>query len=87
MNEALERAGGFLPILGVVAPYHLPLRKTVEPALHEQVLESDGGRPHLGVTAGGRVLTVTGDGIAKITVFGGGPRLVEAFGLPATRNR
>jgi RNA polymerase sigma-70 factor (ECF subfamily) len=33
------------------------------------------------------VLTVTGDGIAKITVFGGGPRLVESFGLPATTNR
>ena len=33
------------------------------------------------------VLTVTGDGIAKITVFGGGPRLVETFGLPATTNR
>jgi RNA polymerase sigma-70 factor (ECF subfamily) len=33
------------------------------------------------------VLTVTGDGIAKITVFGGGARLVEAFGLPAVRNR
>jgi RNA polymerase sigma-70 factor (ECF subfamily) len=33
------------------------------------------------------VLTVTGDGIAKITVFGGGPRLVESFGLPATMNR
>ena len=33
------------------------------------------------------VLTVTGNGIAKITVFGGGARLVEAFGLPAVRNR
>jgi RNA polymerase sigma-70 factor (ECF subfamily) len=33
------------------------------------------------------VLTVTGDGIAKITVFGGGAGLVEAFGLPAVRNR
>jgi RNA polymerase sigma-70 factor (ECF subfamily) len=33
------------------------------------------------------VLTVTGDGIAKITVFGGGARLVEAFGLPAVGNR
>ena len=33
------------------------------------------------------VLTVAEDGIAKITVFGGGPRLVESFGLPATRNR
>ena len=33
------------------------------------------------------VLTVTGGGIAKITVFGGGPRLVESFGLPATTNR
>jgi RNA polymerase sigma-70 factor (ECF subfamily) len=33
------------------------------------------------------VLTVTGNGIAKITVFGGGPRLVESFGLPATKNR
>jgi len=33
------------------------------------------------------VLTATGDGIAKITVFGGGPRLVESFGLPATTNR
>jgi RNA polymerase sigma-70 factor (ECF subfamily) len=33
------------------------------------------------------VLTVTADGIAKITVFGGGARLVEAFGLPAVANR
>ena len=33
------------------------------------------------------VLTVTADGIAKITVFGGGPRLVEAFGLPAVVSR
>ena len=33
------------------------------------------------------VLTVTGDGIAKITVFGGGARLVEAFGLPAVADR
>ena len=33
------------------------------------------------------VLSVTGDGIAKITVFGGGARLVEAFGLPAVANR
>jgi RNA polymerase sigma-70 factor (ECF subfamily) len=33
------------------------------------------------------VLTVTGTGIAKITVFGGGARLVESFGLPATRSR
>ena len=33
------------------------------------------------------VLTVTGDGIAKITVFGGGARLVEAFGLPAVGDR
>ena len=33
------------------------------------------------------VLTVTGDGIAKISVFGGGARLVESFGLPATRSR
>jgi len=32
------------------------------------------------------VLTVTGNGIAKITVFGGGARLVESFGLPATRS-
>jgi RNA polymerase sigma-70 factor, ECF subfamily len=32
------------------------------------------------------VLTVTSDGIAAITVFGGGPRLVESFGLPATRS-
>ena len=33
------------------------------------------------------VLTATGEGIAKITVFGGGPRLVEAFGLPAEAHR
>ena len=33
------------------------------------------------------VLTVTADGIAKITVFGGGARLVEAFGLPAVGDR
>ena len=33
------------------------------------------------------VLTVTGEGIAKITVFGGGARLVEAFGLPAEAHR
>ena len=33
------------------------------------------------------VLTVTADGIAKITVFGGGARLVEAFGLPAVASR
>jgi hypothetical protein len=31
------------------------------------------------------VLTAASDGIAKITVFGGGPRLVESFGLPASR--
>ena len=33
------------------------------------------------------VLTATGEGIAKITVFGGGARLVEAFGLPAEAHR
>jgi RNA polymerase sigma-70 factor, ECF subfamily len=33
------------------------------------------------------VLTATGDGIAKISVFGGGARLVESFGLPAARSR
>jgi RNA polymerase sigma-70 factor (ECF subfamily) len=33
------------------------------------------------------VLTATEDGIAKITVFGGGPALVQSFGLPATRDR
>jgi len=33
------------------------------------------------------VLTATEDGIAKISVFGGGARLVESFGLPATRSR
>ena len=44
----------------------------------------DDGRYH---AFGLGVLTVTGDGIAKITVFGGGPRLVESFGLPATTNR
>jgi RNA polymerase sigma-70 factor, ECF subfamily len=33
------------------------------------------------------VLTVTGHGIAKISVFGGGARLVESFGLPALRSR
>ena len=33
------------------------------------------------------VLTATSDGIAKITVFGGGASLVEAFGLPAVANR
>jgi len=44
----------------------------------------DDGRYH---AFGLGVLTVTGDGIAKITVFGGGPRLVESFGLPATTDR
>jgi len=44
----------------------------------------DDGRYH---AFGLGVLTVTGDGIAKITVFGGGPRLVESFGLQATTNR
>ena len=44
----------------------------------------DDGRYH---AFGLGVLTVTGDGIAKITVFGGGARLVEAFGLPAVADR
>jgi RNA polymerase sigma-70 factor (ECF subfamily) len=33
------------------------------------------------------VLTATADGVSAITVFGGGPRLVESFGLPAVRER
>ena len=33
------------------------------------------------------VLTVTDSGISRITVFGGGPALVAAFGLPGTRLR
>jgi len=33
------------------------------------------------------VLTATEDGVAAITVFGGGPRLVESFGLPGVRQR
>jgi hypothetical protein len=33
------------------------------------------------------MLTVTPGGIARITVFGGGPGLMAKFGLPATTRR
>ena len=45
----------------------------------------DGDRTHHALGLG--MLTVTPGGIARITVFGGGPGLMAKFGLPATGHR
>jgi RNA polymerase sigma-70 factor (ECF subfamily) len=49
-----------------------------QPAAAAYYRDGDGTHHALGVA----ILTVTPAGIARITVFGGGPDLVAAFGLP-----
>jgi RNA polymerase sigma-70 factor (ECF subfamily) len=51
-----------------------------QPAAAAYYRDGDGTHHALGVA----ILTVTPAGIARITVFGGGPDLVAKFGLPAT---
>jgi len=57
----------------------IPIVANGQPAAAAYQREDDGAHHALGLA----LLTVTEAGITRITVFGGGPGLLEAFGLPA----
>jgi RNA polymerase sigma-70 factor, ECF subfamily len=58
----------------------IPILANGQPAAATYCRDRDGTRHALGLG----LLTVTADGISRITVFGGGPGLVAKFGLPPT---